>query len=86
MADDAGAGVKLPFQGAGRSIHGLEPAIHGAVKNQIPGGHQGALQSGRSSLIFQAAVLPDRIPRREFAAIPAGPWFHDDVRADERRA
>ena len=53
LADDPGAGLELPQQLAGVGIDRLEPAVHRAVEDDVAGGRQAPLQTGKFSLIDQ---------------------------------
>src|SRR3984957_15242134 len=86
LADDAGAGLELPFQLACLGVDGFEPAIHGSVENESAGcGHRAAPQ--RQILLDGPDRLARyRIPCGELAAIAAGASLADDLRADVWRA
>src|SRR5206468_1750369 len=86
LADDAGAGLELPFELAAMRVHRLEPAVHGSVENEIACRNQGAAPDGQILLDLPGRLALHRIPRGQLAAVAARPGFHHHVRPDIRRA
>ena len=64
LADDAGAGLELPFQFAAARIDRLEPAVHGSVEDQVAGGGQGAAPERQVFLDLPGGLLLAPDPRR----------------------
>src|SRR5207302_2855383 len=86
LADDSRGGLELPQQLAGARVHGLEPAVHGAVEDDVAGGGQRAAPDGEALAQRPRRALGHRIPRRKGATLAPGAGVHPHDRADVRRA
>ena len=68
--------MKLPQFLAALGVDGLEPPIHGPVKDDVAGGGERSAPNRKTLLDRPHLGALDRVPRHEFAAIPAGAGIH----------
>src|SRR4051812_32344778 len=68
------------------SVQGLEPAIHRAVKDDVPRRNQGSAPRGKSLFHAPDFLCRHRVPRANHAAMSSRPWIHTYIGADERSA
>src|SRR4051812_48383969 len=81
LADDSAAGVELPFQRAVVRVDRLEPAVHGAVENQVAGSCERAAPQRQIFVAVPHLFARDRVPRDQVAPISARPREHTHIGA-----
>src|SRR5690606_18805186 len=81
LPDNARTALELPQNLSAARIHGLEPAIHGAIKGHVAGGHHGAAPDRKVFLDAPDFLASHRIPGVEFSAMSARARIHADLRS-----
>src|SRR6185369_6559334 len=82
LADDPGAGLEFPKLLAGNRVYRLEPAIHGAEKDDVSRGHDCTAPDREFVLEHPDGFFVEDVPRRELAHVAAGSRIHAGVLAD----
>src|SRR6187549_100349 len=86
VADDARRRLELPELLARLRVHGLQPAFHRPVEDDVAAGGQCSAPVRQTFLDAPDLLAGRRIPGDELAAIPSGPRLADDDSADVRLA
>src|ERR1043165_5415105 len=85
IADHAGTDLELRQHVPGPGVGRFEPTIEGAVKDDIPGGHERAAPVGKGLLVLPYLRAARRIPRHEAPQVTAGPCAVGTGNAHEGR-
>src|SRR5207302_10090024 len=86
LPDNARLELHLEEYATGDRVHCFEPAIEGAVEDQISRSGKHAAPDRKALFDPPSLVARRGVPGHQLSPVAARAGFHNDARADERRS